>query len=387
MCIMVNHERNQILTTSGTFVSFSDSVSVEDLVDLSELSLPKSSEFNRQLLLSSGIPIPPLIRLEMFSEDEFEDFTLELVDGALKKKYTKVMRVGGANDLGRDVIGLTDNPNVWDNYQCKHYGNKLMPSDFWIEIGKVCFYTLKGLYTFPRKYFIVTCKGIGATLSNYFQDPQLLKDEFLKNWDSNCMGKITKTENTPLTPALRDHIESLDFSRFEPIEPLDLIALHAQTRYHAFRFGGGLKKRPIATKPPLELTEVELEYTSAIFDAFSHHTNSKISTLDDVNDAFLRHAFHRAREGFYSAESLKEFVRDQLPDDDDFEELLIETFDSVESTVLSHFSSAFERMRNVEDKAILLPFNGCILAGQVKTKDKIGFCHHLTNQRRMKWIQ
>ena len=57
---------------------------------------------------------------------------------------------------------------VWDNYQCKRFLNRpIYPSDAWPEIGKILWYSFKGDYRAPRRYYFVAPRGVGTTLAGY----------------------------------------------------------------------------------------------------------------------------------------------------------------------------------------------------------------------------
>ena len=91
----------------------------------------------------SGVPIPKVMRIRTFSPDDWEDF-IEEWSMSLSGVYTKVRRFGGSGDLGVDVAGFTSEngfQNDWDNYQCKRYNHPLRPSDIWVEIGKIVYYS------------------------------------------------------------------------------------------------------------------------------------------------------------------------------------------------------------------------------------------------------
>ena len=75
-----------------------------------------------------------------------------------QEDYKQVQRFSGAGDMGIDVAGFVDDKRlqgVWDNYQCKHYDHALKPSDVWAEFGKIIWYSFKGEYTAPRRYYFV----------------------------------------------------------------------------------------------------------------------------------------------------------------------------------------------------------------------------------------
>lgn len=65
--------------------------------------------------------------------------------------------------MGRDVIATVKGGNgAWDDYQCKHYGDSLKPSDMSLELGKLALYTKRGDYAYPRRYYSITPRGAGT---------------------------------------------------------------------------------------------------------------------------------------------------------------------------------------------------------------------------------
>ena len=95
--------------------------------------------------VGSGVPIPKVMRIRTFSPDDWEDFIEEWCT-SLTGAYVKVRRFGGSGDLGVDIAGFTSESGfqeVWDNHQCKRYDHPLRPSDIWVEIGKIVYYSYK----------------------------------------------------------------------------------------------------------------------------------------------------------------------------------------------------------------------------------------------------
>ncbi|MCL0196150.1 hypothetical protein M2T54_29220, partial [Klebsiella pneumoniae] len=106
-----------------------------------------------------------------YSPDEWEGFVEEWAYYCLTTKYEHVLRFSGAGDMGIDVAGFVGDERllgVWDNFQCKHYGNAIRPSDVWVEFGKIIWYSYKGEYTVPRRYYFVSPRGAGTSLSRLF---------------------------------------------------------------------------------------------------------------------------------------------------------------------------------------------------------------------------
>jgi hypothetical protein len=98
-------------------------------IDPPPIALPKTAGplTNEDVLLAPRID--PVARLATFSDAEWVQFVREWATGL--KQYKKIRQVDGAGDEGRDVIGCVGESSLsdpWDNFQCKHYDDKLAPT-------------------------------------------------------------------------------------------------------------------------------------------------------------------------------------------------------------------------------------------------------------------
>ncbi|MET1249169.1 ABC-three component system protein [Sporolactobacillus sp. STCC-11] len=366
------------------------------LEELKEIVEPKYNRniSNRQLLM--GTPIPPIDRLKIISEDGFEELIEEWIYGYLMNKYEKieriekVVRLAGSGDKGRDVVAYKkyskDGQEIWDNYQCKHYNSPLTPSKMWVELGKVCYYTYKKIYSIPQKYYFVSPQGVGTRLHDLISKPEKIKEGLIKSWNIHCLKKISKIE-IPLEGAFKKYVQEFDFSIFDSINPGELIQQYQQTIYFPFRFGGGLTKKPRRPdKTPEEIKDVEQLYVKKLFDAYSQHEHKEITNINEVSKhTLLFKHFQRQRTHFYQAESLKVFEKDSLPEGiNAFEKLKDEVYHGIVDTVYSNFTDGFERVKATTDKASTLSFTlDNPLAEFVNVKDKRGLCHHLANEENL----
>lgn len=365
--------------------------SIEDV--LVEVSEPKRNRgiSNKQLLI--GKPVSPIDRLKTISEDEFEELIEEWVYGYLLPKYKntqqidKVVRLAGSGDKGRDVVAYVkyskDGEDIWDNYQCKHYNSKLKPSEMWIEFGKVCYYTYKGDYSKPRKYYFVSPHGVGSKLFDLLSNPVKLRDELIRNWDTHCLDKISN-EKVQLSGEFKEYVKKFDFSIFDSINPGELIDQYQQTMYFPFRFGGGLTKEPVRLSEPEDVASIEQTYVKKLYKAYSDYKKEEIVNLLQLrsyNNLFSH--FQRQRTYFYQAESLKVFERDSIPPGiDAFEDLKEEVYHGVIDTVYDEYKDGYARVKATTDMAKSLSLApGNILTDFVTVKDKMGICHHLANEK------
>jgi len=350
---------------------------------------PKSIGLLTNSDIMFGSPIPAIDKLKVVSQEQFEDIIREWIAGYCASQYTKVWRAGGAKDKGRDVIAFVDQSGTWDNFQSKHYDHPLMPSDIWVELGKLCYYTFTSAYTVPRKYYFVAPQGVGPTLGDLFLKPLDLKSNLISEWDKVCKTNITKKSEIPLSAELKSHINSIDFSLFTFLDPQELIEQHKKTNYYAARFGGGLKRRDKPVVKTMGDTEMSLRYVEQLFEAYSDHLKTTIQNMTELNphqDLFGH--FNRQRECFYWAESLNEFSRDSLPSGNtSFEDLKEEIYHGVVDTATESHTSGYENVKKTTSVAASLNIQSNALLSVSNTQDKIGICHHLANESKLIWVK
>ncbi len=352
-----------------------------------QLAPPPMEAFSSANGVVAGLPIPPIERIRIFSASQWEDFVLEWAD-SLGDQYGIVERCGGAGDMGRDIIAFDKiNHTVWDNFQCKHYKDGLTPSDIWLELGKLVFYTYNNEYTYPRKYIFVAPQGAGTKLSNMLKAPIKLKAQLIDNWDKYCLKGISSTTEVPLDTNLSNYLASLDFSIFEAIPPLRLIDQHAKTRWYAMRFGGGLPPRPLIIPPPDTVGVHEATYVNSLLTAYGDHLKCSVSAVSDL-DAHddVREHFSDARLEFYSAESLRAFSRDTLPPGA-FETLQDELHGGIKDEIRSVHQDGYRRVLAVVKQAKLLPITNHALKERLSSHDRGGICHQLANDGKVWWVR
>lgn len=339
-------------------------------------------------VVASGLPVHPEDRVRLFSAVQWERFVQEWVD-SLRDEYELVERCGGAGDMGRDVIATVKGGNgAWDNYQCKHYQKALAPGDVWVELGKLAYYTLKAEYSYPRAYFFVAPQGVGPTLSNLLKKPHALRDGLLTNWDKVCRNEITKTDLVECDAAMKAHIAKLDFSIFQTKPLLRIIEGHAKTRWYAARFGGGLPPRPEPLAPPSVPAANEAVFVGELRLAYAQHLKQDVKDLDAglATRGDLREHFHDARVEFYSAEGLRTFSRDTLPQGE-FEKLQDEVHSGIKDDVRGAHADGYQRVLAVVKTARALQLTSNPLTTRIHTRDRGGICHQLANDGKVRWVK
>ena len=334
-----------------------------------------------------GVPVPPIERIRLFSPEQWEDFVYEWADSLLTQ-YSNVELCGGAGDMGRDVIAFhKDVPDLWDNYQCKHYRNPLTPTNVWIEFGKLVYYTKKGEYSWPSSYFFVAPRGVGTTLSKLLNEPEKLRSELKAKWGGYCKDNITEEGAVVLDSSLAQYIDTLDFSIFHAVQPLRMIDEHAETCWHLARFGGGLPERPPIEEIPVTPTKTELNYVAKLLEAYAEHTNTNVVSHEAIPGNDLQDHFSESRNQFYSAESLRMFSRDTLPSGE-FEKLQEEFREAIMDEIRFDHSDGYQRVMAVVKLARLLQVSAHALSTTLTPPDRAGICHQLANDTdNVRWVR
>ena len=290
--------------------------------------------------------------------------------------------------MGRDVIAYQEAMSgPYDNYQCKHYDHALYPSDIWVEIGKLCYYTFRGNYSLPEKYFFVAPIGVGTTLLRYLEDPTELKKALFKEWDSSCSTSIIGKTTVSMTDELHAHIEAINFSIFQAVSPTTIIEEHSLTPFHIARFGSGLPTRIDAPGPPVKITDNETRYVRQLLDTYAEHAAYDVSCIEDLIELPSSYGDHlqASRVDFFSAECLNKFSRDYLPDGA-FAALQEDVHDGVREVVSESYPCGLNRVKATTKHAKLVPIEGHPLRDVIRPRDKAGICHQLANEDRITWI-
>lgn len=351
------------------------------------LAIPSSPTSVPADFVATGLPIPAIERIRIFSDRQWEKFVLEWAH-SLDNDYGLVERCGGSGDMGRDIVAYyKGDDSTWDNYQCKHYKDALTPSDIWVEIGKLIYYTYRNEYSYPRRYFFVAQQGAGTKLSNLLKKKDKLRAGLLDNWEKFCRKNISSTTTVELDDSLKKYIDGLDFSIFQALPPLMLIEQHARTRWHVARFGGGLPARPSFEPPPEEVAAHEVTYVKELLNAYSDHLKRDIASVVELSgEVDIRDHFNDSRLEFYSAEALRSFSRDTLPPGE-FEKLQEEVHSGIKDEIRGTHQDGFRRVMAVVKTARVLQLSGHALNERLSVRDRGGICHQLANDKKVRWVK
>lgn len=335
----------------------------------------------------SGPPVTPEQRIYFYSPDEWERFIREWAT-ALNEDYAQIKRIGGSGDRGVDVAAFKTRHGYegsWDCYQGKHYESALVPTDAWPEITKIFVNVIAGYYTMPDRYAFLAPQGCGPTLNRALSRPTSLKEQYLAVLDTNiaCVAALSGE----VLENVRELARTTDFARFQSVELEDALETHRKTPYYAARFGGPLPIRPPTGAPPESPREHESRYVSKLADVYREQNppDEIDETSLSSHPTFGAH-FRRQRVAFYSAEALRMYARDSVPDGT-FEALQDDLHSGVVEVLDADHRSGRERLQAVLTQSAQIDLSSHALIAVARINDRKGICHQLANEDRLTWTR
>ncbi len=341
-----------------------------------------------------GPRVEPELRIRGYSEDEFENFVREWAFyycQLQQKRYIQVGRFGGAGDMGRDVVGYLDpvgSGGRLDIFQCKHYGHGLHPGDVWTEIGKLLYYTYQNAFAVPERYQFVCPNDVGADLGRLLEKTDRLRDRVIAEWPKKIEDQITSKIKVKLEGDLLAYVVEFDFSiiSYKPLH--EIIEQHKATPRYAPRFGGGLVINNLSDPtPPAQIQAHEQRYVEQLVMAYKDHSGDTITLGTLTDHQKLNKHFARSRERYFSAETLRLDVRDNLPKGVTFEQVQDQLFDAVVDIAEndSH-SNGLERVDAVTNHAGNYRIHNHPLNAYIHSMVLKGICHQLANDDKLTWV-
>lgn len=333
-----------------------------------------------------GTPVPPAHRIYFYSPDEWEVFITEWATG-VAVSYRQIKQLGGSGDRGVDVAafktvrGLED---AWDCFQAKHYDGSLTLSDVFPEMLKIFHGVVDAFYCLPDRYVFVAPRGCGPTLNRLLSKPTELRKKFLELLDAG--GAATRVYDEQALQSIHELAESSDFSIFQSLELNEKLDAHRKTPYYADRFGTSLPARPPVGQTPETPAPDEAIYVKKLVNVYNEQGSITFSDADSVI-AHAKYGPHlqRQREAFYSAEALRLYARDSVPDGT-FELLQDDVYTGVVDTAEANHPSGLDRLRAVLTQSGQLDLGAHALISVSKLQDRQGVCHQLANADKLTWV-
>lgn len=304
------------------------------------------------------------------------------------KTYALVKRLGAANDKGRDVearLVPEREPRKWDLYQAKHYENPLTPSNIFPELAKFFRHLAAGTYVHPRHYLICAPRSVGSDLFDLLAKPDVFKRRLLADWKAGETG--LQKLSADLTPAVEAVVSNFDFKDIRECELRDILDWHALDRSDHHKLFGIVAERMDDPPAPSTPTADEANYIQALLQVYAELSGNTLTVDALMASSEFREHFLDQRTTFYCAEGLKTFSRD-LYGEHEFVKLLDMIHTGIRSSVNSpRHTNGLDRLEAGLASAQGLKVNDSVLSPRLRPGDLPGSCHHLANQKKLKWVK
>lgn len=333
--------------------------------------------------------LPPSLMVRHFTPLEWEQFieSSALQREASGRPYVQVKRFGGPGDAGRDVearLTAALTAYDWDLYQAKHYKSPLSPSEFFPELARFFCHLAAGTYPPPRRYYVCSPQNAGPDLHDLIANPAAFKARFMADWAGGKTG--LKGVVGELTPTVRGVVDAFDFARIEECLLRELLTWHAKDSVvHCKTFHIEPERGDDPAMPALP-TDEELVYVAELLAVYLEQGSVAHSVEELMQTDYAEH-FQDCRAEFYCAEGLKRFSRD-LFERDEFANLLEMVLKGVRSAV-SHPRNkiGLDRLDAAVERVSTLKLTDSALHGRFRGADLPGTCHHLVNEKKLRWIK
>ena len=349
------------------------------------LDIPEPAAWGFPMANFTGKSFTPKQAVYFYSPDEWEEFVTEWVY-AIGSSYKQVKRLGGPGDHGVDVAAFNTQKGLegsWDCFQAKHYEDALSFSNVFPEMLKIFHGAVARYYCLPDRYVFVFPKGWGQRLNTLLSKPTDLKEKFLEKFNNIIDSKFD--EGT--LKSIRVLVQSTDFSMFQSLELHEMIEACSGTKYFAARFGTPLPQRNPISKPPETPTKDETVYVKKLLDIYREQDPVSCANIDSVSahPKYSSH-FQRQREDFYSAEELRLYARDSVPDGT-YELLQNDVYAGVVDTAEAEYKNGMDRLLAVLSQAVQLDLQSHTLISRATLNDRKGICHQLANADKLTWVE
>lgn len=336
-----------------------------------------------------------------YSPEDWE----ELIERWVYKKYSpnsesesvgvggyRIERLTGSGDQGVDIGVFKNTENgkgnfngEWYCYQAKLYKKKLTYSDVLPEIFKVIRHVDAGHYVAPKEYYFVASSGFTPGVKNLLGNSDRLKKRILDDIDKPA--RYAKDCRKAYLEELKDTVRSMDFSIFKTMSRKYLISEDETTTFYIAREQSELPERDYNMKPGPALSADEDVYVRKLLDIYYEGKSPTPSpfSLDDVPLENQEH-FGRQRKDFYSAEELRLYARDSVPDGT-YELLQDDVYVGVIDTAEAEYESGMERLRAVLSQSVRLDLKSHTLILKATLNERKGICHQLANADKLTWVK
>lgn len=310
------------------------------------------------------------LTIQTYSDVEFESLILEWLkycQGALSPS-SFIAKVGGTGDKGVDIFYVNDGLAYY--YQCKQYNRQLTLPEVEEIIVKILWYSFLKEIPQPTYIFIIAANSVNIKASNLLSNTLDLKKDILSNLQNILLRFDIKT----LDPSFAIHINSIDFNIVKKIDIDEIIKSYYISEFGKLRFKAAQKRIK------------RIEITKEIYVDEKFHKQ----LIEIVPQEHQVSILNIANGNYYSALCLKETDKYLFGNNEEFERLKEEIFQTIGSITYNTYFNDFERYNNIILESAKANTNFCLLDRElniVENSDKKGVCHILVNENKIVWSQ
>ena len=134
-----------------------------------------------------------------------------------------------------------------------------------------------------------------------------------------------------------------------------------------------------------------MKYITALLEAYSDELGAQIDTVEALKaySRFFAH-FGRQRKDYYSAETIRRFVRDTLTDGKQFDVLKNEIYDGIIDIHEQDYENGYKRLVADLAQAAQVNTSKSLLDSKlncVGNSVRKGVCHMLVNDDKIRWVE
>lgn len=306
--------------------------------------------------------------IRTYSGEEFEFFVLEWLKYGKNALSTSsfIAKVGGTKDKGIDIYYANDGLTYY--YQCKQYNQQLTLPEVEEIIVKILWYSFLKEIPKPTNIFIIAANSVNIKAAKMLSEISALKEDVIVNLEKILLRfGIEKPD-----PDFALYVNSINFDIVKKIDIEEIIKSYYNSEYGKLRF----KTAPKRIKR-IKITQENYAYEE--FHKQLVEITPKKHQLSILNTA---------NGNYYSALCLKETDNYLFGNNDEFERLKEEIFQTIESLTYRIYSDDFDRYTEIISESAKANTNFSLLDRElniIENSDKKGVCHILVNEHKIAW--
>lgn len=179
-------------------------------------------------------------------------------------------------------------------------------------------------------------------------------------------------------------MDTLTLDNIDTISNYKLLTYHRRTSDHTSIFGVGMVTRPEVPEEPSEISDKEHIFVDQIVEVVSDIRGITYAKPEELNSDD-RSLVEYARRSYYSADSLRIFIRDTVSSEEEFVKFKSTVKDLIMPVYHMSYHSRHQKMLSCLNAASMGNIGHFWFSTFVGSSDQSGVCHHLVVDGKIKW--